>query len=214
MPLSVLAKEEIERKTKEISSSNPLFVRAREGVLTREEMSLYLTNLRFLFSHGVGYLKRAAKVARQREQIDLAKFYEGKIGEEVGHEGWADEDLKHYSSSFARENVLPSAVNIVNFVNSIIDEDPRLFLGYMLFVEYFTVLAAPEWLSNVETRCGIKPSEVSAISNHEEADRDHAQEDLEVIGRLVSGEKISRRFQEVLIESANLVRECMTSCCH
>jgi len=215
MRLSELAKREIERKTREISQENPLFKKARAGLLTREEMSLYLSNLRYLFSHGIGYLKRASIKARELGFTDLAKFYEGKVEEEIGHELWADDDLTHYrAASFSDKDVLPQAVEIVRYVNRIIDEDPRLFLGYMLFVEYFTVLAAPEFLQNLETRCGITRGEVSAITNHEAADRDHAQEDLKIISEFVNDERISSRFTQVLTESADLVRECMAACCH
>jgi hypothetical protein len=130
--------------------------------------------------------------------------YEEKRVEELGHEKWADGDIANLTDgvlSPARADVVPAVHELVRFLTETIDEDPPLYLSYILFVEYLTVLLGPEWLLLLEQRCGIPRSSMTVIGNHVEADQGHVEEALDRIDALVGEPDKLPRMREILIQS-------------
>jgi hypothetical protein len=74
---------------------------------------------------------------------------------------------------------------MIAFIERVIDEDPALYLAYILFAEYLVVLLGPQWLELLESRCGIPRTSMTVIGNHAELDREHVAEAFEVIDALV-----------------------------
>jgi hypothetical protein len=211
--LEQIMKSSIENKTKEITHSNAFLKKAAQGTLTRDEAALYLYNLIHLFSQTPQDLQIGADKAKSMGLIELSEFLASKIKEEIGHENWPKQDLNHYFSDAANERyVTPATQSVLDYIRSLVKSDPRLYLSYMAFVEYFTVLAAPEFVDNLDKKCGISRLGMTAITNHQISDQDHIQEDLRVISGFVNEVEIQDQMLAVVNESGRLVEGLFNSC--
>ena len=204
----------IEMETKRVASNNLFFRKAFEGTLSRKHLTAYLYNLEFLFKQTTVNLTYASNCANERGLFDVAIFMDQKKREEEGHDQWARNDLQHsdLKTDETHYRLKPSLSRIFEFVKELITEDPRLFLSYMCFVEYFTVLVAPSFLDNLENKCGISRAAMTSITNHEELDKDHALEDFNVINNFCNDRIIEKRFFEALTESIKLVDSFLSEC--
>jgi hypothetical protein len=168
---------------------NPAYAMAREGKLGRKSVVLYVSNILHLLRHTPPYLERAKKRALERGDRRLAAFFDEKMAEETGHDRWAEQDLFNLRDSFgvASEGaVTPALRSLLAYLEETIDQDPTLYLSYILFAEYFTVLEGPEWLALLEDRCGVPQGFMTAIANHVELDKEHVAEGLDMIDVLVT----------------------------
>jgi len=194
---------EIERYAARMKSSNPLFWKAADGTFTSEYLVSYLTNVRHLVWHAQRFLDRGRARALVVGDLQLAEYYRNKLGEELGHETWADRDIQRVTGASrapVNPDILLSAQDMVRFLGAVIDEDPALFLSYMLFAEYLIVLLGPEWLQMLEERCGIPRSSMTIIGNHIELDREHVEEALDQIDALVGDPRKLPRMRAVLLD--------------
>jgi hypothetical protein len=195
---------EVERYAASMPTTNPLFARALAGTLTPTHMAWYLTNFRRLLVASIPHMRRAAERSADLGDRALEAHYRNKIGEEVGHDAWADNDLAAVSSRTriaGDPRVVPSVIDRIEESNAVIDEHPALFLAYMFFAEYLIVLLGDEWLEALEKRCGIPTSSMTAVGNHVEADRHHTEEALDSIDALVGDPRMLPRMREVLRSS-------------
>jgi pyrroloquinoline quinone (PQQ) biosynthesis protein C len=194
---------EIELYAAKMRRSNPLFYKAADGTLTPACMTRYLSNVHFLICHTPIYLARAIHRSLQVGDSRLAEHYEHKRGEEQGHDAWADRDIERMSAASvapAQRDVVPSIRELVAFLATTIDEDPALYLSYILFAEYLIVLLGPEWLCMLEERCGIPRSSMTVIGNHIELDREHVEEALDQIDALVGDPRKLPRMRQVILD--------------
>lgn len=194
---------QVEDYAAQLGARNPLYGLASSGQLSREHVTLYLGNLRALVAHTPVHLARALHAARLRGDEPLAAHFEERIREEEGHEEWAVQDLAAVSRSAknARTDVLPAMRSLLNFIESTIDEDPTLYLAYILFAEYITVLAGPAFLRILDERCGIPPTAMTVVAKHAELDVHHVQEALDKIDDLVAAPEKLPMLRRVLAQS-------------
>ena len=82
-----------------------------------------------------------------------------------------------------------------------IDDDPALYLAYILFAEQLVVILGPEWLELLEARCGIPRSSMTVIGNHAELDKEHVESALEEIDDLVGDPRKLPRMRDALRRS-------------
>jgi len=167
---------------------NAVFANAMAGTMTGDRLSRYLASLHYMIQHTPIHLKRARERARTLGDEALCRHFEHKFGEEQGHDVWAENDLEtlertHQSTS--RGEVMPGALLLARHIEATIDDKPALYLAYIAFVEYMTVMVGPEWMSYLEERCGIARTNVSVIDEHIELDREHAEEGFAVMDDLV-----------------------------
>jgi hypothetical protein len=194
---------EIERYAAHMKRSNPLFSMAEDGTFTSACMVNYLTNIRYLVCQGQRYIVRAGERSVAIGDQALARHYEHKRREELGHEEWADRDIERVSTvprATLNPAILPATHELVAFLARTVDEDPALYLSYMLFAEYLIVLLGPEWLRMLEERCGIPRSSMTVIGNHIELDREHVEEALDQIDALVGDPRKLPRMRAVLLD--------------
>jgi hypothetical protein len=107
----------------------------------------------------------------------LADYFAQKSREESGHDRWADEDLAKLRRLFALGAAaeVPQAIQeLVAFLTDLVNRDPRAYLGYVFFAEYFTVLLGPIWIAALE-RCGVPAQAMSVVANHVELDVGHVE---------------------------------------
>jgi len=208
-------KKLIEEKTEHIVNNNPLFIGARKGNLDKKDIEVYLNNLMFFFQHTPVHLAKAQRVAKARGNERLTEFYAEKIREEDGHDQWAKNDLKNLNFE-SRDTAPLEVINAGNMkllalAKNMIDKDPSLFIPYMLFMEYFTVLAAPDFMANLEKNHAIPRKFITAIAYHEELDKDHVVEDLKVLD-WISNESNYDELKEALFQTAECVDALLGDC--
>ncbi len=185
---------------------NPFLLAAKNGQVKPRHLETYLNNLRHLFQASNLSLKMAAQAALLRGKKDLANFYSTKVAEEAGHEKWAEEDLAANALHLFEESkqASPSMRKLVDFSRQLIPQSPELFLSYVLYLEYFTVLAGPEFLKNLEEKCAIPREKVSALYNHVVLDQKHAAEDNAMIAGMLETDLADQAY-DALIELEFLV---------
>jgi pyrroloquinoline quinone (PQQ) biosynthesis protein C len=196
--------EEINRQVSAARGHNPLLTKAEDGSLGPRMIARYLANVHQLVKHTPIHLLRARDRAKDRGDLALARHFEHKLEEEAGHDQWAEKDregLARRSGATATDAVVPAMSEMLAFIESLIDRDPTLYLAYILFAEQLVVLMGPEWLSLLETRCGIPRSVMTVVGNHAELDKDHVAEALDVIDALVGDPAKLPAMREALLGS-------------
>jgi pyrroloquinoline quinone (PQQ) biosynthesis protein C len=168
---------------RDLINSNPLFVRAADGSLTREQVAQFLENVRYMITFTVPHLTRAAEVAEQRGLLELAAAYREEIEEERGHEMWAESDLSRIAADQAPISVRPvkATKKLVELVKNAIEEDPAVLMAYAFFIENLTLDIGPKLMFDIETNCGISREMLSVIGNHVKLDSGHAVEGQKAI---------------------------------
>lgn len=191
---------EIERYSVRMRRSNPLYSRAADGTLTADHVARYLTAIHSLVLHTPVHLKDAEARARACGAVGLATHFREKLGEEQGHDEWAANDLNAVASRAASTTpaVHPEMQQLIAFIEHVIERDPELYLAYILFAEYLTVLLGAEWLDLLESRCGIPKRSMSVIGNHAELDKRHVGEALATIDALVAEPRKLPAMREVV----------------
>jgi hypothetical protein len=171
----------------------------RAGKMTRDMITRYMTGLHFLLTLTPVHLTKARERARALGDENLAAHFQHKLEEEVGHDAWAENDLRRLDSKRPpRADLMDSAKALARFIESTIDEHPALYLAYIAFVEYVTVIKGPEWLALLEERCGVPRASMSAVGNHVELDRDHAEEGFAVMDDLVTDPRMLPAMRDAL----------------
>lgn len=210
--LATRVRQRIESITAEMGQRNQLALKARQGTLTQEQVRTYLSNLFYAFSNTPRHLNFAATRADELGMGEVGEFMRSRIAEELGHEEWARNDLRKQKLGEPEAGaVLPEMRSLMSDLDSVIERDPRLYVAYMAFAEYFTVLAAPEFLRDVENNCGIKADALTAITNHAELDKDHIEEDLEAIAGLVPA-SLESEFLALIDSSGARIDGILSKC--
>jgi hypothetical protein len=196
---------EIERRAIDARVVNPLLVRAEHGAIGAAHLTHYLHGLRSLLGHTPLHMELARARAMAEGDDALAAHLSHKASEEIGHDAWAEADLARVAPPReSTANIPRSMRRFTAWIGEIIEEDPRLYLAYMLFAEYVTVLLAPAWLEMLETRCGVPRTSMTAIDKHVTLDRDHVEEALDVIDTLVADPTRLPRMRRVVQQAFEL----------
>jgi hypothetical protein len=202
---------ELKQSAVRLRDTNPLFIGASRGTLTLAHVTRYVANVHHLIRHTPLFLGRARERAEVGGNDRLAAHYVKKWAEEVGHDVWAERDLAQLSARAPQgdRTIVPAAHQLVAFIFGIIDEDPALYLSYLLFSEGLIALMGDEWLGLLEQRCGIPRTSMTVIGNHVELDRDHMDEALQNIDALVAEPEKLPRMRQVLRDTiAQFERFC------
>jgi pyrroloquinoline quinone (PQQ) biosynthesis protein C len=195
---------EIDRYAVRARRENPLYSKASDGTLSPEMVTRYIANVHRMVARSPADLARARDRSKALGLPHLAEYFDQKRGEEVGHDAWSARDLKRMAKQVEADGlheVLPAIQSLMNFIERIIDEDPTIYLSYVLFAEYLVVVLGPDWVSQLETRCGIPRTSVTVIGNHIELDKEHVEEALDRIDELVGDARKLPRMREVLLQT-------------
>jgi hypothetical protein len=187
---------QIEANSRRMLTSSPLLQRARQGRIVPSVVHGYLRSLHYIISHTVPHLQAARKTAIARGNLELAVHFELKEREETGHEAWAESDMRRLAQCFGdigQVTPSPSIVGLARFIERLIDEDPRLYVAYVLCVEYFTVLLGPAWIDALTGSCGVPATALTVVSKHVEADAEHAREGFDALERFAAALELQPR---------------------
>lgn len=164
----------------QMKSDNPFFRAIFSGELQPTQWQAYLENVKVSLATNIKHIKMSAELAAAQGMPLLQEYYENKIAEEVGHDEWAASDLAALGQQFTLDTVeYPLEPNLALLIannEKALKQDPRLFLVYILFAEYLTVVAGPECTESIAQRCGINKESLSVITKHAELDKDHVAE--------------------------------------
>lgn len=168
---------------------HPLMLRIAAGRFSHADLARFLRGVLFMIEHVQVHPRLAGALARARGEYQLADYFEHKYLEENGHDQWVRQDL----DTLAREGSQAdgdaprrSTTELMEFVRSSIEAEPKSYLAYILFLEYLTVLVGPDFLRGLEERCGIPRSSVSVVARHVDLDEHHVAEGLAEIEKLTA----------------------------
>lgn len=181
---------------------HPLFAQLRAGTFDNAKAVKYLQSTFYVISHTQPHLRRAEEISLQRNMPELARFFREKASEEEGHDEWVKSDLRESGREYNPEEVASTSRELVEFLNETIDTDPTLYLSYILFIEYFTVIAGPELVELFES-CGLSRAQFSVIDLHAELDKEHIKDDFECIDKLVPTSYTTNDLMAVVNKSFN-----------
>ncbi len=203
--------QKIESDSDRIASECAFLRKAKQGTLTQEEIDLYLYNLAYAFGHTPTHLRLAIQTAEARGEKDLKAFLDEKIREETGHDGWAKNDLKSRGARLETLTVTPATQEGMKRIGQLASQEPNLYLAYIVFTEYFTVLKGPEFLQHLKKHLGIPETQMTAIAYHAVLDQKHVADDLEYIPRFVKTAEMQAAFITELDRSARQIEDSLRS---
>ena len=105
--ISSALKRDIERFANNLREADPLLQKARTGRVSPRVVAFYLRNIHYLLKHTPVCLQRARDGARAMANEPLASYFEQKLGEEVGHEVWAENDMAELNGRFQVQSNRP-----------------------------------------------------------------------------------------------------------
>ncbi len=183
-------KKRIQNYRDYVRTQDPFNLSVLDGSATAESISDFLVNIHYLVNRTPVHLKLASHVSQKNP--DLHAFYENKIPEEQGHDQWALDDLQKVSKKLSDKTFHPAVTDemkeFVKHIENTIRRDPYLYLPYIFFAEYFTVIYGPEFNRGI-LKCGHEQNSMTVITNHAELDKEHVSEWEQAILDLVD-EKI------------------------
>jgi hypothetical protein len=177
--ISDILRRDIDEFADRFRARSELLRRARNGALSPDLVGRYLRSLQYLIRNTIVHLSLAEARAKALGQDDLAAHFAAKRSEEQGHDRWAEADIARLCERFVvavPDEPSPGIVAIVEANTRIVHDEPRVYLAYMLFAEYITVVLGPEWLSALADKCGIPVDYMTVVDKHVELDKDHATE--------------------------------------
>jgi len=192
---------------------SPLIELARRGELTPQALALYLTSLQELFIQSQANLREAGTRAAAQGRSALAQYFREKARDELGHEQWAASDLAKLPGRVTHGRAPGRGCwRLSELQRQLLDEDPLCFAVYVVWAEYLTVLLGEEWLAALAVS-GYERSGLSAVSNHVEADRDHASHGFAALDALWTGEPALKCLMASLERAERVFEEfCLEIC--
>lgn len=197
----------------EAFASHPFFLRIQQGRFTEAMLRLFLENVLHLVRHTPVHLRLAEHHTTRLARPALAAYYQNKLREEVGHDQWAEDDLKALdgkppgggrAQAETTIRALPSMAAMLRYNEKNLRDAPELYLAHILFAEYFTVVATPPMVLALEEKCGIPRTCLSVLTEHAELDQGHVDEWSEVLPRLVDERQDAARLVASLEETMRL----------
>jgi hypothetical protein len=181
----------IEQHARQLAD-RPLLLKAREGLIGPDVVRTHLSSAQYLILHTQPHLSLAYDRAQRMGIGSLADYFREKATEELGHDAWARGDLEQIEARFGDGPTQPTPAikGLMRWVGDLIAEDARLYLVYILFAEYFTVVAGPLWVDALTQRCGIPETALTVVSKHVEADAEHAREGFQVLNEYFQDESL------------------------
>jgi hypothetical protein len=208
MSIAVQLKQSIERYADELVKRSPIAEILARGGLTPRAMALYLESLRYLFACSERNLRLAADRCDLLGRPEIAAYLRRKASEEDGHDRWAIDDLAQLPPA-ATAGIRPAQaiLALVELQAELIETEPLYFVAYLQWTEHFSVYVGDLWLDAL-AMSGFQRTQVTAIHNHLETDREHAAAGFREIDTLARDFSHPERLIDV-VEKAGRVFESL-----
>ncbi|MBC7530522.1 MAG: iron-containing redox enzyme family protein [Oligoflexus sp.] len=165
-----------------LEKEEPFNIQMNSGVLSAESYANFLFNIEYLIKHTPIHLNLALK--KTEDNPELHEYFRNKFDEEQGHDEWAIEDRKKVMKKIDSVTFFPQVSlemwRYVRELEAVIDRDPRLYLTYIFYTEYLTVLVANRMKIGL-VKCGFGDDPVEVLTKHAELDVHHTAEGMEAI---------------------------------
>jgi pyrroloquinoline quinone (PQQ) biosynthesis protein C len=208
-------KTEIEIAAKLFLEKNPFIIKARSGKLSKAQITRYLKTILYSIEFTPIHLKAASLRANELGLVEIAKFMDEKYLEEFGHDRWVRADLRKLGAN-ANSNtdieLTQGIIDLIKFVETLVYGNPLYYIAYITFLEYFTVLVAPELLDCIVNKCGISRTALTVITNHGELDKNHVEDDFKALEIFVDGPEKSSQFIQIIHKTAQILDQHFSEC--
>jgi pyrroloquinoline quinone (PQQ) biosynthesis protein C len=193
--------------------AHPLLAAAKRGAVPPETVAKYLSSVLYLVRHTPPHLVLARKSAEQLGERELARFFQHKLGEEHGHDRWAESDLREMGTHFgasvgATREPCRAILALVRDLERAIRVAPASYLAYILFAEYITVLMGPVWVGALREHCGVPAEALSVVSRHADLDREHVAECVAEFDDLLATSDAPRALETLRVAMAHFEAFC------
>ena len=180
--------------------AHPLLLAAQRGEVPPLTVAKYLRSVLHLVRHTPLHLELARSSAEAQGQLELARYFRHKAGEEQGHDAWAESDLHKMRDRFGERTgeVLEPCQAIAELIaelNHTIPSAPAAYLAYILFAEYITVLMGPVWVHALQEHCGVPEGALTVVARHVELDREHVAECVSEFETLLATSDAARALE-------------------
>ena len=207
----------IDKEADRVARSNPFFQATYRGELTAQQWEKFIQNIIYLIRFTPPHLKRALKKAQVQGLPTMQRFFSEKISEEVGHDKWGEQDVASLKGEFQEVDL--DAINsgtqkMLAYHKDIIDRDCRLYVLYIMFAEYFTVIKGEELIGNLEKKCNIARDCASVITKHSDLDREHIIDDLKVLNHEEFSSFSDDEIEKILRNTFCFYEEMVNQCLH
>ena len=163
---------------------SPLFKLIASAHLPPRALAFYLESMRQLIYYSERNLAVAGTRCRELEQLGLVDYFERKSIEENGHDRWSEADLARLPH--AATNALRPAAAIqalLELQQRAIATHPICFAAYVVWAEYMTAILGDESVAML-VACGYERSQLTTLTKHTEADREHSLRGFEELAGL------------------------------
>lgn len=163
----------------QFKNENKFYTSIFDGSIKKETVTSFLLNTSSLTVQTPKHLKLAFNESRKMGLTSLSAFYRLKFSEEVGHEKWGEDDVKSITGQqiniLSNLNINPELQTIIDANSAMIKKHPYSYFIYILFAEYYTVIAGPECMNAIQIANGVSRDQMSIIGKHAELDQHHVQ---------------------------------------
>jgi hypothetical protein len=211
----------IEKKYSSLKLENLFFQKLQMGGVTPGEVAVLLKGTQYLILHTPLHLQLALELAPLQLSGEsagpLIAYFEEHLQEEQGHDKWAEADLAFMKENFGLKNrdVPLSMKNLVAFIENTLVKDVRLYLPYILFAEYFAVVAVPESAQLLVEKCQIPAEAVSVFTKHALLDIEHAREDVHLIDLVARQDPFfAEKCEQVILSAFSHYENFLSEICY
>jgi len=216
MYLVTRLKQRIEAYWECLQLTEPFFLALHNGRLSPEMLHRFLVDVLYLVQHTPIHLNKAITHTERLGRQDLKLFFQQKLREEQDHDKWAENDIAKLNIPPTPQNPPPTASlaiqHLVRYIESLIEQDPYLYLPYIFFAEYLCVICGPEMTQKLEQKCSFPAGSITIIENHSELDQSHIEEWEKVVSNLVDEQIYSQRFLQTIDQTIAIHRNFLRNC--
>jgi hypothetical protein len=203
----------------------PFNIQLQSGTLSARSYANFLFSIEYLIKHTPIHLRLA--IERSKDSAALQDYYRHKFEEEQGHDQWAIDDRKkleplvnppkagggtdHGEDTFFPQVSLEMWA-YVREIERMIEADPRIYIAYIFYTEYLTVLVANTMKAGL-SRCGFGDEPVEVLTKHAELDVHHTAEGIEAIEKFLPETRPMREAVEKQIDTFIKMHIAMFKAC-
>lgn len=178
-------KRQIQLFWERVKVDSAFYNKIKSGTISGDEIGRLLAATRFLVSQTPHCLDLAIS---HSEGSDLRNYFSQAKVEEVGHDLWAEEDIRQAKKIF--ENIdttlSPKMEDFVTWIKELIKEDTYLYVPYILWAEYLVVVSNGDLVHDLKTKCDIDERIISVFVKHAVLDVEHTSGDSKMIEKIVN----------------------------
>ncbi|SMF73222.1 hypothetical protein [Pseudobacteriovorax antillogorgiicola] len=201
--------QHVESVYHDMKLNNRFYAKIFKEAVDVDYLSIWTTGILALVQHTPLHLNLARKISQERNLNELERYFANKIPEEQGHDEWAIRDLdlqRSYKPQLSIEElpVLPEMHCMIRFIENTIRADPKMYLAYIFFAEYMTVLSTPDLIEGLESNSGISGKAISILGNHADLDKEHVSHWTSEVSDIIDFEKDKDSLIGVIDQAAKL----------